>query len=349
MDHDSSAMGKRDAVRNNSGGPVDHSGPELGVGPTSPVTAGRKPEACPPIDSEVLVGVDVGVDRLISQHKSGPGSGGGTPSGANEESAVLRSDATQRGWGSSLDELKNNRNIGTPQSFLALDRVPYCGMWTVVGPTPDGLRRQYHRLNCKTWGCIYCGPRKAKLYKHLIGKIAEREQLTRFVTLTLDPSKITGDSVRYLRGVFNKFRLYLRRQFRVIVKYIAVLEFHKSGIAHLHLLVDRFIPWAWIKQSWSALGGGTVVFVKFVDVHRISRYLSKYLTKELLQSAPLRSRRVTTSRSIHLIEKRQPNGVWTLHKVNIFYCLDRVSEDVADIQVDEDGMLKSFTSDFQLA
>ena len=221
--------------------------------------------------------------------------------------------------------------------------------WTLDGPTQDGQRRQYHRLNCKTWGCIYCGPRKARLYKHLIGKIAEREQLTRCVTLTLDPSKIRGNSVRYLRSVFNKFRLYLRRKFHVIVKYIAVLEFQKNGIAHLHLLVDRFIPRAWIKRSWSAVGGGSVVDVRFVDVHRLSRYLSKYLTPELLQSAPSRARRVTTSRSIWLIEKRQSDGSWTLHKVNIFFCHSRLSPDVADVQVDEDGMLASFTSNLHLA
>ena len=52
--------GKRSAVRNNSGAPVDHSGPGLGVGPTTPLTAGRKPEACPPNSF------------FPSQHKSGP-------------------------------------------------------------------------------------------------------------------------------------------------------------------------------------------------------------------------------------------------------------------------------------
>ena len=41
-------MGKRGAARNNSGQPVDHSGPDLGVGPTSSETSGRNPEACPP-------------------------------------------------------------------------------------------------------------------------------------------------------------------------------------------------------------------------------------------------------------------------------------------------------------
>src|SRR5208283_3992199 len=122
-----------------------------------------------------------------------------------------------------------------------------------------------------------------------------------------------------------------------------VLEFHKSGIAHLHLVVDRFIPWEWIKKSWGALGGGSVVFIKFVDVHRISRYLSKYLTKELLLSAPKRSRRVTTSRSIRLLEKKTDEQRWTLLKISIFFLYSRVWQDAGEISLDTDGMLQSFT------
>jgi hypothetical protein len=327
-------MGKRGAVRNNSGEPVDHSGPDLGVGPGAPATSGRNPEACPPV-----------LD--LSQDKSGRGSGGSAPSAASEASGVLRSEATQRS--SSLDEIKNNRNTDFPSSFKSLGRGRHCGAWTVSGWTRDGLRRQFHRLNCKTWGCRYCGPRKAKRYKYLIRQVAEREQLTRFLTLTLDPSRIDGDSVRYLRRTFDKFRLYLRRRFGTPVKYIAVLEFHKSGIAHLHLLVDRFIPWEWIKESWSSLGGGTVVDIRYVDVHRISRYLSKYLTKELLQSAPNRSRRVTTSRSIRLIEKKEKDGLWTLLKVSIFFLYSRNWRGAEDVCLDEDRMLQSFTSLAQMA
>jgi len=329
--------GKRSAARTTkSGKPVDHSGPGLRVGPTSPVTAGVNPAACPPISRLTSEG------GFLSQHKSGQGAGDRVPSGASGASDVLRSAATQPV--SSLDEIQNNRNTGIPESFQRLGRCRHCGVWTMVGWRPDASRSLY-RLNCKTWSCQYCGPRKAKRYQYLIGQIAEREQLTRFLTLTLDPSLIEGDSVRYLRRVFNKFRLYLRRTFGAPVKYIAVLEFHQSGIAHLHLLVDRFIPWNWIRASWSALGGGTVVFIKFVDVHRISRYLSKYLTKELLLSAPKRSRRVTTSRSIRLIEKKQDaEGMWTLLKVSIFFLYSRLWRFAVDVCVDEDGMLQSFTS-----
>jgi hypothetical protein len=322
--------GKRDAVRNtNSGEPVDHSGPGLRVGPTIPATSGRKPEACPP-DS----------DFLVSQHKSGQGSGDGVPGVASVASGVLRSAATQQV--SSLDEIQNNRNTGIPRSFQALGRNPHCGIWSIVGVGDGGLQK-FHRLNCKCWGCKHCGPKKAKRYRYLIAQLAEQEHLTRFLTLTLDPKKIQGNSVSYLRGVFNKFRLYLRRKFGSPIKYIAVLEFQKSGIAHLHVLVDRFIPQNWISDSWSALGGGNIVDIRYVDVHRISRYVSKYLTKELLLSAPKRSRRVTTSRSLHLLPKKDSNGSWELFKVSIFHLFSRLSDLARDIQVDEDGVLESFS------
>lgn len=252
----------------------------------------------------------------------------------------LLSNAKQRG--SFLDEgFESNRNIGVPPAFQRLGRKSYCGVWTIVGS--DGVKCRYIRVNCKTWDCPYCGERKAKRYKRLIAELAQREGLTRFLTLTLDPSLIEGDSVKYLRKVFNKFRLYLRRKYGVPVKYIAVLEFHKSGIAHLHLLVDRFIPWDWIRQSWSALGGGQVVFIKYVDVRRIARYLSKYLTKELLLSAPLRSRRVTTSRSLRLIEKKTSETKWVLLKLSIFLLYFFRSDRAQNVHLDEDGFLDSFS------
>jgi len=67
-------MGKRGAVGINSGDPVDHSGPGLGR-PTTPPTAGRQPEACPPLCQSATHCLS------LSQPKSGQGSGDGVPSG----------------------------------------------------------------------------------------------------------------------------------------------------------------------------------------------------------------------------------------------------------------------------
>ena len=305
-------MGKRGAVRNNSGLPVDHSGPGLGVGPTTPPTAGRKPEACPPP-----------LPLPPSQPKTGRGSGGGTPGGG--EAAVV----------SALDPIQTNRN-------KALGRGKHCGRFTVYGQAPNSSERRYHRVNCKCWKCSYCGPRRAKRYKHAIRVTAEALRLCRFITLTLDPKKIKGNPVRYLNEAFSKLRVYLQRHHGGSPQYIRILEFQKNGNPHFHILVDRYIEIEWIRTAWVAVGGGFMVDIQFVDVHRVSRYLSKYLTKDLLMSAPLRSRRVTTSRGIKLFAKTSTETTWTLVKVPIWVLLELYGRNVSTCSLDADGVLESF-------
>src|SRR5215467_9496652 len=160
--------GKRGAVPNNSGEPVDHSGPGLGAGPTTPTTAGRKPEACP---SAFAVGVGFGVDLGISQNKSGRGSGGGAPSGANEESAVLRSAATQPEL-SSLDIVQINRYSNAAKELPRRGSKRHCGVRTLRGLVEG--HEKVIRLDCKTWTCAHCGPRKAWRYKQAISAVAEQ-------------------------------------------------------------------------------------------------------------------------------------------------------------------------------
>jgi hypothetical protein len=308
-------MGKRGAVRNNSGLPVDHSGPGLGVGPTTPATAGRKPEACPP-------SFDL---PLPSQPKSGQRSGDRVPGGG--EAAVS----------SSLDQIQINRN-------KELGRGKHCGQFTVRGQAPNSQETHFHRVNCKCWNCCYCAPRKAKRIKHAIRVIAEALQLRRFLTLTLDPAKIVGDPVRYLNVVFAKLRVYLHREYGVAPQYIRILEFQKNGNPHFHILIDRYIAREWIQAAWVAVGGGWMVDIRYVDVHRVSRYLSKYLTKELLMSAPLRSRRVTTSRGIVLFGKTPTETTWTLIKVPISRLFEVYAREVTASSYDEDQLLESFTA-----
>jgi len=325
-----SNMGERGAVRSNSGPSVDHSDPGLRE-PTTPPTAERNSEACPPYS---VVNT--------SQHKSGRESESGALSGVRGASAVLRSEGTQQGLVSSLDKLKNNRNKSLDEREFKKHRNRNCGISTLSCRKAGDSTVIMFRSKCKVWSCEDCGPKKAKLYKHLISEVAEREGLNRFLTLTLDPSKITGDSTRYLRLSFNKFRTYIRRRYGAPIKYIAILEFTQQGIAHLHVLVDRFIEQKWISESWSAVGGGKIVDIRWVDIHRVSHYLAKYLTKDLLLSAPKRARRVTTSRSIRLVTKTLSELEWKFHKHSIFRLFSWLSDIAKDVQNDQDGFLCSF-------
>jgi hypothetical protein len=144
-----------------------------------------------------------------------------------------------------------------------------------------------------------------------------------FLTLTLDPKKLEHRkfAVPHLRFTINKFREYLRRKFRVMPSYVSVLEFTQAGVPHLHILFDRYIEQKWISAVWDSLGGGRIVFIKQVTVRNVARYLSKYLTKELILSAPKGSRRITTSRSIKLFPKFDSGIAWELLNSSIWHML----------------------------
>src|SRR5262249_35207964 len=152
---------------------------------------------------------------------------------------------------SSLDSYMHIRNSvwqisgDRPQRCWEAMMYSNCSIGTLVGAfedRPDVVG--YRRLDCKRMSCDRCGPKKARRYRRAIAREAEANNLTRFVTLTLDPTCVPSpdESVDYIRQCFNKFRTYLRRSFGTRIEYITVLELQKSGMAHLHVLIDRFIP-----------------------------------------------------------------------------------------------------------
>lgn len=59
-------------------------------------------------------------------------------------------------------------------------------------------------------------------------------------------------------------------------------------------------------------------------------------------SAPKRSRRVTTSRGIHLIKKKPKDPRWQFLRIRIEALARMCSAYIAQLEVDEGGILKSF-------
>lgn len=230
--------------------------------------------------------------------------------------------------------------------------VRNCAKGTVSGLLRDTTNQYgFLRADCKKFSCPDCGPKKAKRYRAAIGKRAEENRLTRLMTLTLDPKKCAKkDSVAYLRDSFAKFRVSLLRRFKKTISYIAVVELQNSGMAHLHVLVGVYIDQAWISQAWQSVGGGKIVDIRFVDVHRVNAYLAKYLTRDLFLSVPPSKKRISTSRDIRLFEKKQTSGwVWNRIRIKELYTrsltlgyrLERVFEDeiglIFFVVVDDSG------------
>src|ERR1017187_1530793 len=91
---------------------------------------------------------------------------------------------------SSLDSITNNRNN---RELLAFEKRPqgrgkYCGRMSVTGVAPKTGRKVYRRVNCGSWTCSYCGPRKANSTRWRVREVAEALGLRYFLTLTLDPN-----------------------------------------------------------------------------------------------------------------------------------------------------------------
>ncbi len=198
-----------------------------------------------------------------------------------------------------------------------------CGRWSLTNPDASG-GTPYLAMGCKSWDCPRCAPRKATKLRKAITRAAEEHGLTRFLTLTLDTARLSPEDlrdggIRYIRGTWAKLRTYLARRAeehgeRRRVEFVAVVEMQVRGVAHLHVLVDRFIPHAWIRDAWVAVGGGRIVDIRQVDLHRVSAYLATYITKQKLGGLPHRVRRYTTSRGVHLAERvRSLWGVVRMH------------------------------------
>ncbi|MBP9702868.1 hypothetical protein KBD69_04225 [Candidatus Woesebacteria bacterium] len=162
------------------------------------------------------------------------------------------------------------------------------------------------RIGCNSWTCPRCQIKKALRLKYLLLNIALLNDIWYHLVLTLDPKTIPleyfGNGVNktheYITKKFNhlvvtlkrnKFTYYSTKKKRFykfelkkqvnILKYIWVLQFQPgTGIAHLHILLNQFLPAEIIRKVWMHIGGGIDIHIEKVkSVNRISRYVLNYI------------------------------------------------------------------------
>jgi hypothetical protein len=250
----------------------------------------------------------------------------------------------------SLDNTKHNCNSA-------------CGKLCASGQVLENDKKVkgYVRIKCKSWSCPVCGRKKAYRLSRGIIDWAVEHDLTRFLTVTLDPHKIPKDIApeKFMRNTWSKFRVSMSRKLGKGIEYISVMEYHKSGLPHLHILINKFIPQKWISGAWSRLGGGKIAHIKKIrNISEIGVYLSKYLTKSML-TAPHKSRRYTTSRGIKINKKYIHTGQlelfdvdkksgWDLMDEGIEKYYYALAPDIIREELDEDGSLKYFSSNKEI-
>ena len=257
-----------------------------------------------------------------------------------------------------MTELRDIDNNAEDESLSSLDLAEHnrntsCGKWSITGQRSTETNDEWTHLRvyCKKWSCPFCGPKKArKLKKAIIANAVDRG-LNKLMTLTLDPSKCAADdSIVHIKECWNKLRTYLKRKYGKTTSFITVLEFQKNGYAHLHVLVDSYVNQRWLSESWQALGGGRIVDVRFVDIHRVAHYLAKYLTKGMFLEQYGKNRRYTTSRGLTLFPKKEkdPKAKWDVVTMAIDYLKQVAGIGALDIEYDPEGNLRSFKTNYSL-
>lgn len=161
---------------------------------------------------------------------------------------------------------------------------------------------------CDSWECYCCGYRMRQSLVEEIARVCEaRPGMRRLLTLTLDPVKAPDDDDekhQYLTERWNALRTELNDKYSGSLSYIWVREDGEKSDdphPHIHVILDRYIPQEWLSRSWSSLGGGEVVDIRYLDrVDKAAHYVGKYLTKEALSGLPDGIRRYGSSQDIDL-------------------------------------------------
>jgi len=164
------------------------------------------------------------------------------------------------------------------------------------------------RIGCNSWTCPVCQIKKAVQLKYKLFDIACLNNLSHQLVLTLDPKKIpkeylndkNNSSHKYITKLFNHFKTVInRKKFTYfnknkkryysfdlkkqaeVFKYLWVLQYQpRTGIAHLHVLINQFLPAEVIRKLWMKIGGGVDVWIEGSrNVEAVSRYVTNYIVK----------------------------------------------------------------------
>lgn len=105
---------------------------------------------------------------------------------------------------------------------------------------------------------------------------------SKFITLTFDPKRheITEveDGKKLFRAFARRLKAWQLEEKKKDLQYITVIEFHKSGRVHFHMLCNlEYIRAKRLEEIW---GHGFIKINRIDHVDNIGSYVVKYMTKE---------------------------------------------------------------------
>lgn len=157
-------------------------------------------------------------------------------------------------------------------------------------------------FRCDQWECRCCGHRmKMNLLEEIDRVVEARPELSRMLTLTIDPKQFTNAEYahRQLGKYWNRLRNALNHKYGDF-SYIWVREEQKNGYPHLHILISRYIPQEQVQRLWEQTGAGSIVDIRQVEARKAGNYIAKYLAKQAMMNIPSGVNRYGCSSDISL-------------------------------------------------
>ena len=155
---------------------------------------------------------------------------------------------------------------------------------------------------CDSWDCACCGHRmKMNLLEGINQAVEERPDLSRLLTLTVDPSRFVDRRAahREIGKAWNRLKAALRSSHGRF-SHIWVREEQENGYPHLHVLVSRYLPQSEVRAAWDRAGMGEVVDIRRVEARKAGHYIAKYLAKDAMANLPSGVHRYGSSADIEL-------------------------------------------------
>lgn len=157
-------------------------------------------------------------------------------------------------------------------------RVPDCARSFVTQINKDHTAIRIIPIRCRQWACPFCAPVKLRELQMK----ARRGHPQRHIVLTMRPrpGQTLPEQIKFIARSFNKLVERIRKLYGTF-EYMRVLELHKTGHPHLHILCrSDYIPQRWLQQNWRAITGAWNVHISKVQstmaaVHELTKYFAK--------------------------------------------------------------------------
>jgi hypothetical protein len=149
----------------------------------------------------------------------------------------------------------------TPETFAhhLANRVASCGTFYLVMRQAGVLGPEFLIVpnSCSSNYCLPCRQTNLRRLRHALIR-AMAFHRWRLVTLTYAHRDVSVQAVlSKLKTSFSRLTKRIKRKFPNAC-YVRTVEVHTDNYPHIHMVIDKYIPVAWLQLHWKECGGGMV-------------------------------------------------------------------------------------------